>query len=159
MPHYLFHLVSPEAQVPDDDGIDLADTWAARREALLIADELLKPGSPAQLRKWRGWSLQVVEERGGQVLFVPIVDLVAGTDDDAERSGPGRAARDGTGGHSSGTFRTTLRLAAEAVRQIEQCRQLKRAVGTQIELARETVRLSAELIERGRTLAIGNPPR
>ena len=175
MPHYLFHLVSREAQVPDSDGIDLADAWAARREALLMANELVKPGAPAQRAKWKGWSLQVVDERGSEVLFVPLNAMIADIRAAGQSellSAPGDGAHGVHGVHGVherpdhqrdrtcvDAYRTTLRLAAEAIRQVERCRQLQRAVVTEIKSARETARLSAELMERGRTLPAGSLPR
>jgi hypothetical protein len=50
-------------------------------------------------------------------------------------------------------------LAAEAIRHAEHCRQLHRAVVTQIEFAKQTARLSAELIKRSRTLPDRALPR
>src|SRR5882757_8744488 len=77
MPRYLFHLVSDCARVPDREGTDLVDVGAARREAFLVAGELVKPGLPAQHRKWGGWSLQLIDEQGGEVLNLPVGELAA----------------------------------------------------------------------------------
>lgn len=41
MPHFYFHLVTPEATVVDEDGRELPDLERAREEALAIARSLI----------------------------------------------------------------------------------------------------------------------
>lgn len=164
MPRYHFHLVSDYARVPDCDGVVLSDAWAARREAFLVADELLKPGSPEQQRKWNGWSVQVIDQSGTEVLFVSVAGVVACAEREAEAR---RTVRDQDGSlapvdrrhgrlHNE-IFDHTERLAAEVRAHLERCKQLQRAVARQIQAARETARLSAQLIEQARTLPVGPP--
>ncbi|HEU5272346.1 MAG TPA: hypothetical protein VFU97_01690 [Xanthobacteraceae bacterium] len=171
MPRYHFHLVSDHVRVPDCEGVVLSDTWAARREAFLVADELLKPGSPQQHRKWNGWSVQVVDQFGSEVLFVSVGGVAAGTQREAEaqraspalpafevRNGDASPAQAGRHGrHANETFDHTRRLAEEVKAHLERCKQLQRAVARQIQAARETARLSAQLIEQARTLPAGPP--
>lgn len=171
MPRYHFHLVSDHVRVPDCDGVVLSDTWAARREAFLVADELLKPGSAQQHRKWNGWSVQVIDQFGSEVLFVSVAGVAAGREReaDAERAGPALPAfevrdRDGSPAqagrndrHANEIVDHTRRLAEEVKAHLERCKQLQRAVARQIQAARETARLSAQLIEQARTLPAGPP--
>ena len=172
MPRYHFHLVSNHVRVPDCEGVILSDAWAARREAFLVADELLKPGSSAQHRKWNGWSVQVVDQFDREVLLVSVGGMVAGAGQEAEAERAGGSApteqvreRDGppvqggrrNGRRSNEVFGHTKRLAEEARAQLEQCRQLQQAIIRQIQAARETARLSVQLIEQARTLPVGPP--
>lgn len=171
MPRYHFHLISDHVRVPDCEGVALSDTWAARREAFLVADELLKPGSPEQHRKWNGWSVQVVDQFGREILFVSVAGMAArkGREADSERADPALPAYEGrdhdgspprADGHGRGhneVFDHTRRLAAEVKAHLEHCKQLQRAVARQIQAARETARLSAQLIEQARALPVGPP--
>ncbi len=172
MPRFHFHLVSDCALIPDSEGVVLADPGAARREALLVAEELVKPGLPAQHRKWRGWSVQVADDCGREVLLVPVVELLGAV---AQRTEPARKTpayvgahtshRDGapgntarsTGGTGKEHYARTLHLTAEAIRHVERCRQLQQAIAKEVELARETARLSARLVEQWRMLPAGTP--
>lgn len=171
MPRYHFHLVSDCARVPDCDGVDLADAWAAQREAFLVVDELVKPGSSAQHRKWTGWSVQVVDDRGDEVLFVPVGGLTAGRDAErngarsvpaAERTGA-RNAAPGGGDRVHRRRRAdayggdNLHRTTDAMWRDEQCKELRRALAMQIDAARETARLSVKLIEQARTLPVASP--
>lgn len=155
MPRFHFHLVSECARVLDSEGIVLADDWSARREAVLVAHELVKPGSAAQHRKWQGWSVQVVDGRNSEVMFVPVVELL-GARSPARRGDNRDPAPDRTNRVQrrarTEAYSDNIRLAAEAIRHVERCRQLKRSIDTQIELARETARLSAQLLEQWRSL-------
>ena len=172
MPRYLFHLVSDCARVPDREGTDLADAGAARREAFLVAGELVKPGLPAQHRKWDGWSLQLVDEQGGEILNMPVGELAArrgpAVAPDQRMSAPiadrapGETAASDRVARSGGGIRTdammhTRRLIAEARRQVERCHRLHRAVSAEIELARQTARLSAQLVEQSSSLSATKP--
>jgi hypothetical protein len=161
MPRYHFHLVSNCAQVLDREGVRLADPWAAQREAFLVAEELVKPGLPAQHRKWHGWSVQVVDEQGGEVLFVPVVELLAAPwagRRDKRASTPGWSTddRDRTDGIAHIESR---RMTVQAEQHAQRCKQLQRAITAQIELAKESARRSAQLVEQWRTLAAANPSR
>jgi hypothetical protein len=172
MPRYLFHLVSDCARVPDREGTDLADAGAACREAFLVAGELVKPGLPAQHRKWHGWSLQLIDQQGAEVLNMPVGELVAGrghaaapdrrmSAPTADRAPGEHATSDGVA-KSAGGIRTdvimhTRRLIAEALRQVERCHRVHRAVSAEIELARQTARLSAQLIEQSSALLAAKP--
>ncbi|HUI97572.1 MAG TPA: hypothetical protein VLX44_17585 [Xanthobacteraceae bacterium] len=176
MPRYLFNLVSDRAEVRDHDGVDLADPWSARREAFLIADDLIRPGAPIQLRKWRGWSVQVVDERGGEVLRVPIGDLRPDTRDAApgrpmsagvvDRVAISHAAPDPVDRLTSDFYARLSaeaqhlaaqrhQLAAQRLRQGADCTRLRRAIRLEIERAQETARLSAQLIAQCRDLPVG----
>jgi hypothetical protein len=167
MPRYLFHLVSDCARVPDREGTDLADVGAARREAFLVAGELVKPGLPAQHRKWDGWSLHLIDQQGGEVLNMPVGKLAAGrgpaaASDERTSGAPGENAASDRVARSRGGIRTdvmmhTRRLIAEALRQVERCHRLHRAVSAEIELARQTARLSAQLVDQSNTLLAAKP--
>ena len=98
--------------------------------------------------------MQVVDGRNSEIMFVPVVELLgAGT---AARGGSHDPAADRAGRVQrrarTQAYNDNIRLTAEAIRHVERCRQLKQSIDTQIELARETARLSAELLEQWRNL-------
>jgi hypothetical protein len=70
MPLYFFHLSFGDRTVPDDEGVELPNRFAAREEALAVIRDLSNPelgGNP----RWASWFLQVVDE-GGEFLRMPI---------------------------------------------------------------------------------------
>jgi len=147
MPHYRFNLVSDCARLPAREGIDLVDVQAARREAILIASELVKPGLPAQQRKWKGWTLQVADEQG-EILSVSFAEFFAG----AERLAPLERIEIRAAERRTALTSETLRLTADAMRHVERFEHLRRELSAAIERARSTVGFSARLIEESRSL-------
>ena len=71
MPLYFFHLSFGDRSVPDDEGVELPNRWAAREEALAVIRDLSNPEVAGNPRRWARWFLQVADE-GGEVLRMPI---------------------------------------------------------------------------------------
>src|SRR5262249_55284843 len=70
-PLYFFHLSFGDRTVPDDEGVELPNRFAARKEALAVIRDLADPEVAGNPRRWASWFLQVVDE-GGEVLRMPI---------------------------------------------------------------------------------------
>jgi hypothetical protein len=71
MPLYFFHLSFGDRTVPDDEGVELPNRFAAREEALAVIRDLSNPELGGNPRRWASWFLQVVDE-GGEFLRMPI---------------------------------------------------------------------------------------
>ena len=71
MPLYFFHLSFGDRTVPDDEGVELPNRFAAREEALAVIRDLADPEVAGNPRRWASWFLQVADE-GGEVLRMPI---------------------------------------------------------------------------------------
>jgi hypothetical protein len=72
MPLYFFHLDFGGRRLPDEDGLELPNRAAARREAQAAIRELAA-GPPEAARRWAGWFVQVAEEREA-FLRLPIAE-------------------------------------------------------------------------------------
>jgi hypothetical protein len=70
MPRYFFNTVDGR-RYPDEDGTELADMEAVRREAALVIGELLKE-QPSELWDTGRLKLEVVDEHGETVLVVEV---------------------------------------------------------------------------------------
>lgn len=73
---YFFHLATPRHLIPDEEGMELADLEAARKEAAASARDII-----AELMEEdhdvSGFAFNVVDEAGQQVLlfeFKPLLD-------------------------------------------------------------------------------------
>jgi hypothetical protein len=71
MPLYFFHLIFGDRTVPDDEGVELPNRFAAREEALAVIRDLSNPEIAGNPRRWASWFLQVADE-GGEFLRLPI---------------------------------------------------------------------------------------
>ena len=71
MPLYFFHLSFGDRTVPDDEGVELPNRFAAREEALAVIRDLSNPEIAGNPRRWASWFLQVADE-GGEFLRLPI---------------------------------------------------------------------------------------
>jgi hypothetical protein len=71
MPLYFFHLSFGDRTVPDDEGVELPNRFAAREEALAVIRDLSNPEIAGNPRRWASWLLQVADE-GGEFLRMPI---------------------------------------------------------------------------------------
>lgn len=65
MPRYFFNTIDGD-RFHDDEGVDLADDTAARREALVLLGEVLRERGDAFWKTGR-FTLSVVDEDGGTV--------------------------------------------------------------------------------------------
>jgi hypothetical protein len=61
-PRYFFHLTFGQRVVPDEDGVELPNRWAARDEALAVVRDLAKPEVGGSSRRWASWFLEVADE-------------------------------------------------------------------------------------------------
>jgi hypothetical protein len=73
MPHFFFHIDSPEEKFPDDMGADLPDAAAAHQRALRLIDRVmlyreLEIGTPPE--QWSRWVLHVADANGHNILSV-----------------------------------------------------------------------------------------
>ena len=77
MPRYFFH-VHDGSSLPDDEGTELRDLYAAQEEAIRLSGELLRDMGG---RFWDGavWNLEVTDE-AGRILFTLRFSAVEATD-------------------------------------------------------------------------------
>ena len=71
MPLYFFHLSFGDRTLLDDEGVELPNRSAARKEASAVIRDLAAPEVAGSARRWAGWFLQVAD-KGGQFLRLPI---------------------------------------------------------------------------------------
>jgi hypothetical protein len=71
MPLYYFHLSFGDRTVPDDEGVELPNRFAARAEALAVIRDLSNPEVAGSPRRWASWFLQVAD-KNGSFLRLPI---------------------------------------------------------------------------------------
>jgi hypothetical protein len=64
MPLYFFHLSFGDRTVPDDEGVELPNRFAAREEALAVIRDLADPEVAGNPRRWASWFLQVADQEG-----------------------------------------------------------------------------------------------
>jgi hypothetical protein len=60
MPRFYFHLTNGHRTTHDSDGVELADQDAARREAIELAQDLLRDAEITQ-HVWSGWQVQILD--------------------------------------------------------------------------------------------------
>jgi len=70
MPHYFFHIRMADGVVQDDEGREMPDLDAARREAIQSARDITNAQNQARL-PGRAQAIEVVDEHGDVVLTVP----------------------------------------------------------------------------------------
>ena len=75
MGRFYFHLKDGDRIITDEDGLDLPDLDAARREAILGARELLADAIKAGKSKVPD-ALVIADEAGRALEVVPLVDLL-----------------------------------------------------------------------------------
>jgi hypothetical protein len=70
MPRYFFH-VSDGADLPDNEGSELEDLAAAKRQAAILLGRLMAD-APGEV--WRGpaWKVEVTDERGLSLFAVQV---------------------------------------------------------------------------------------
>jgi hypothetical protein len=71
VPLYFFHLSFGNRTLLDDEGVELPNRSAARKEASAVIRDLAAPEVAGNPRRWAGWFLQVAD-KGGQFLRLPI---------------------------------------------------------------------------------------
>jgi hypothetical protein len=76
MPRYFFNMVEGDARdlVRDSDGVVLADPSAARKEAAGLARDIVRHGIRGRIQTWK---IVVTDERGEQILIVPLSEMSA----------------------------------------------------------------------------------
>jgi hypothetical protein len=74
MPRYFFHLCSADQSLPDYQGITLAGSEAACREASRTVQDFCQPSSGRLSPQWEGWSVEVRDERGRAVISMAFAD-------------------------------------------------------------------------------------
>jgi hypothetical protein len=70
VPRYYFHFTDGKHACCDSTGLDLPDDEAARNEARLEAWDLWN--DPCGGCDWRKWTIQVADEKGRNVISLPI---------------------------------------------------------------------------------------
>jgi hypothetical protein len=65
MPRYFFHVVDNDHRIIDDEGTELPDLHAARKEAVCASAEMLRDGGAATLWSGKPWNLWVTDHAGG----------------------------------------------------------------------------------------------
>jgi hypothetical protein len=73
MPLYFFHLDFGGRRLPDEDGLELPNRAAARREAQAAIRELAAGAPEEAARRWAGWFVQVADEKEA-FLRLPIAE-------------------------------------------------------------------------------------
>lgn len=66
-----FHLVSTDACIRDEIGLEVSDLEAAKLEALRAVHELCKE-EPDTDETWCGWQLDITNEDGELILSIPL---------------------------------------------------------------------------------------
>jgi len=74
MPRFFFHVWDTKAFVPDPDGAELADSAAAREEALANARGILRDGQRRGEDR-RDWLVEVRDESDMTILTFPLSQL------------------------------------------------------------------------------------
>jgi len=72
MPVYFFHFTAGRDTLADEDGMELADVQAARREARAAARELAKASAGRAVSRWQDWSVRVTDDAGSQVVQIAV---------------------------------------------------------------------------------------
>jgi Domain of unknown function (DUF6894) len=169
MPLYFFHLAFGDRISPDEEGVELPSRAAASREAFAVARDLSDPAIGGHPRRWAGWFLQVMDERG-TVLRTPIgypaLELV-GKDAPPwrERKPADRPSRLGTGrGRSHARFvahlngalaavaRQALQQKCRAMHLLERNRQLRYELSCEFQIAKNAQLRTGQLVAGGRGL-------
>jgi hypothetical protein len=75
MPHFFFHLQNGKARLEDRCGVALPDAEAAWYQAYRSARDLLA-ADRRERQAWKGHSVEVVDERGGHVWTMPLIEIV-----------------------------------------------------------------------------------
>lgn len=76
MPHFFFHLQHGQARLEDRSGIALPDAEAAWYQAYRSARDLLADdGTGRERRQWGGHRIEVVDEGGGHVWTIPLIEI------------------------------------------------------------------------------------
>lgn len=74
MPKYFFQLSDTDT-VADNEGVELADTTAARDHAYVVAGELMANDSAGMLNHdWPEWTMTVTDDKGREILSFPMAD-------------------------------------------------------------------------------------
>jgi hypothetical protein len=72
MPRYFFPATDGVRVIPDQGGTTLPDAFAAHREALSIAADLLAPSEGEPEQDWTDWRILVLDESGHIIWEVPV---------------------------------------------------------------------------------------
>jgi hypothetical protein len=71
MPRFYFNFVDGQEKIDDQEGMELPDEAAARKQAMYAVLDAQKTRF-ALPRNWVGWSVEVMDDRGNQILLIPI---------------------------------------------------------------------------------------
>jgi hypothetical protein len=74
MPRYFFHLRSASKRLQDCQGLMLRGQEGACQEARETVQDFFQPSAGRVAPDWAGWSMEVCDERGRCVLFMPFAD-------------------------------------------------------------------------------------
>jgi len=74
MPRYFFHLRSANKRLQDCQGLMLPGQEAACQEARETVQDFFQPSTGRVAPDWAGWSMEVCDERGRCILFMPFAD-------------------------------------------------------------------------------------
>jgi hypothetical protein len=74
MPHFFFHLQNGKARLEDRSGVSLPDAEAAWYQAYRSARDLLA-AEKKERQHWKGHTVEVVDERGGHVWTMPLIEI------------------------------------------------------------------------------------
>ncbi len=76
MPRFFFTFRDADQMLPDPEGIEFADSFAARREAVLIVGDLLDKRSGTLPDEWKDWSLTIRDAAGRLIFDLPFAAAV-----------------------------------------------------------------------------------
>jgi hypothetical protein len=71
---YFFNLVGPNGSLPDQEGIEVANSDELRAEVAGAIDEV-RSSAPSDAIHWKGWRLEVADSSGA-VIFAEELDPV-----------------------------------------------------------------------------------
>jgi hypothetical protein len=73
MPHFFFHIVTPEEKFPDRAGVELPDASAAHQRALRLIGRVMlctELQNEAASERWSRWVVHVTDATGRNILSV-----------------------------------------------------------------------------------------
>ena len=73
MPHFYFHIVTPEEKFPDHAGVELPDALAAHQRALRLIGRVMlctELQNEAVSERWSRWVVHIADANGRSVLSV-----------------------------------------------------------------------------------------
>ena len=89
MPRYFFHFRSNDKSLLDCQGLRLAGADAARQEAVRTARDFWQSSAGRVAPEWEGWWIEVRDERGRRVCFLPLAEVPSCEHGEEAKNEPG----------------------------------------------------------------------